>query len=451
MNTTTRFVRWTSLGAFIMTSCALTIVACDSSDDSPADPTPSNDAGGTPTDAASADVAVNDAGSDTGPEIIVDASAEPVACSETPCVLDLAAGASSACARLQDGTVRCWGSNASGELGRGPEAGDLSGTPSAVADLANVTQLSGAISVPSDAYCARRSDGTVACWGSNAFGVLGRSVDGAVDVESSPTAMAVEGASDVTSIAIGRSMACATHSTPGMTCWGDNVSGQMPDQPLGDGVPFGPTRLTSIGKIDGLALADRGTVALAANASLQSWGLRGDMFGPNVGVLGREVSLDVAPPGPVDLAHVSATAASEGRACAIANGQVHCWGVGANGTSSVYPSPIALNAPIGVYAQTIALGRRTACATLSDGSARCWGDNTRGQLGAGDSEVHFGTVVVAGLAARPVRMVTMDSATCAVLVTGGVQCWGGNSLGQLGIGKADPLTHLQPETVGISP
>ncbi|AKV04014.1 regulator of chromosome condensation RCC1 [Labilithrix luteola] len=451
MKTTTRLVRWTTLGFGIWASCAFAIVACSSSDDTPPRETPSNDAGGTPTDAASADVAVNDAASDTGAEVIVDAAVDPVACSVTPCVLELAAGASSVCARVEDGTVRCWGSNASGELGRGPEGGDLSGTPSAVAGLANVTQLSGAISVPSDAYCARRSDGTVACWGSNTFGVLGRVVDGAVDVESSPTAMAVEGASGVASIAIGRSMACAAHTTSGMTCWGDNVSGQMPGQPLGDGVPFGPSRLDSVGKLDALALADRGTVALASNASLESWGLRGDMFGPGVGVLGREVSLDVAPPGRIDLAHASAVAASEGRACAIANGQVHCWGVGANGTSSVYPSPVALSAPKGVYAQTIAVGRKTACATLSDGSARCWGDNTRGQLGGGDSEVHFGAVVVAGLSARPVRMVTMDSATCAVLVTGGVQCWGGNSLGQLGIGKADPLTHLQPETVGISP
>lgn len=451
MKTTTRLVRWTSLGVIMLASCAVTVVACDSSDDTPPGETTANDAGGTPADAASADVALNDAASDTGPEVVVDASAEPVACSVTPCVLDLAAGAASVCALLQDGTVRCWGSNASGELGRGPDNGDLSGTPSPVTGLATVTQLSGAISVPSDAYCARRSDGTAACWGSNAFGILGRTVEGAVDVESSPTAMPVEGVEGVASVAVGRSVACALHTTSGMTCWGDNVSGQMPGQPLGDGIPFGPTPLLASGKFDGLALADRGTIARAATSSLESWGLRGDMFGANVGVLGREVSLDVAPPGPIDLARVSAVAASEGRACAIANGQVHCWGVGANGTSSVYPSPIALSTPKGVYAQTIAVGRKTACATLSDGSARCWGDNTRGQLGAGDSEVRFGVAVVAGLSARPVRMAVMDSATCAVLVTGGVQCWGGNSLGQLGIGKADPLTHLQPETVGISP
>jgi len=38
--------------------------------------------------------------------------------------------------------------------------------------------------------------------------------------------------------------------------------------------------------------------------------------------------------------------------------------------------------------RAIAAGRAHACAVLDTGDVRCWGDNSRGQLGAGDAELH---------------------------------------------------------------
>jgi alpha-tubulin suppressor-like RCC1 family protein len=76
--------------------------------------------------------------------------------------LEIAAGFAFACARLDDGTVKCWGDNASGQLG----VGDADGHPSAgkPVDLGRpaVEIAAGLIHM-----CARLDDGTVKCWGDN--------------------------------------------------------------------------------------------------------------------------------------------------------------------------------------------------------------------------------------------------------------------------------------------
>jgi alpha-tubulin suppressor-like RCC1 family protein len=427
---------------------ALAAAACDSGDD----PRPATivDAGGADViDGGASDAPVDAPEVDAG-EPVLDASPEPIVCAVTPCAVEIAAGASSACVRLNDGTVRCWGSNAAGELGRGPDAPLLSGTPAPVGGLANVTQLAGAASDPSDVFCARRADGTAVCWGSNAGGVLGRvDADGAVVTESSPEPAAVNGVSGATGVFVGPAIGCATFADPHVTCWGTNTAAQIPGAPFD--APLPATTIALGSPVIELAVADRGTIARASSGGLVSWGLGGDPLGPNTSLLGREVSLDQAPPGALTLARVSALAAGPTRACAIANGAVYCWGPGPTpGSDSVLPTPAGLGDAIAV-AQTIAVGPSTACATLSDGSTWCWGDNTKGQLGAGDADLRPVPVPVLGLAARAVRMATMNGATCAILVSGAVQCWGRNDKGQLGRGTVDALAHFAPQNVELQP
>lgn len=427
---------------------ALVAVACDSGDDEESRP-PVSEAGDAAVDTAVVDATVSD--SADGAVALVDASAVPVVCSVTPCAVDIAAGADSACVRMQDGTVRCWGSNAGGELGRGPDGGSMSPTPAPVVGLASVTQLSGASSDPGDAYCARLADGSASCWGSNALGVLGRVADGGATTGSSPTPAPVAGLGACTSVAVGRSVACATLASNDVVCWGTNDAAQIPSRPLGADTTYPATTFALPGPSTQLAVADRGTVALTSSGELFSWGLRGDALGPSTGVLGREVSLESAPPDKVTLAHVSAVAGNIGRVCAIANGRVHCWGAGpTSGSDSVYPTPVGIGGSV-AFVQTLSVGPRTVCATLSDGTAQCWGNNAKGQLGNGNTDLQPLPVAVVGLAGRPVRIATMDAATCALLSTGAVQCWGENNKGQLGIGTADALGHLEPKTVGLSP
>jgi alpha-tubulin suppressor-like RCC1 family protein len=80
----------------------------------------------------------------------------------------LSAGSYHTCALLADGSVWCWGYNAFGEVGDG--TGFTRALPTLVKGLS-----SGVISIGAGAYhsCAVKADGTTWCWGANGSGQLG--------------------------------------------------------------------------------------------------------------------------------------------------------------------------------------------------------------------------------------------------------------------------------------
>jgi alpha-tubulin suppressor-like RCC1 family protein len=82
-------------------------------------------------------------------------------------VTAIAAGASHACALLEDQTVACWGDGFYGDLGSPVTMS--SPTPIAVRGVDHVT----AIAASNIRTCALRSDASVWCWGYNAGGVFG--------------------------------------------------------------------------------------------------------------------------------------------------------------------------------------------------------------------------------------------------------------------------------------
>jgi alpha-tubulin suppressor-like RCC1 family protein len=85
-----------------------------------------------------------------------------------------------------------------------------------------------------------------------------------------------------------------------------------------------------------------------------------------------------------------ATAVSVGsyHACALVTGApLQCWGYNNDGqlgdpsglTQRSTPGDVPLISP----ATTISCGHQFTCAALADGTARCWGRNTHGELGDG--------------------------------------------------------------------
>jgi alpha-tubulin suppressor-like RCC1 family protein len=100
-------------------------------------------------------------------------------------------------------------------------------------------------------------------------------------------------------------------------------------------------------------------------------------------------------------------------------------------------------------ATAISTGDYHTCALILDGTVQCWGGNTYGQLGDGTSTGPQ-TCYGAGCSTTPVMVSGISTATaisagsehtCALLSDGSVQCWGWNSDGQLGIG-----TNTGPQT-----
>jgi alpha-tubulin suppressor-like RCC1 family protein len=240
-------------------------------------------------------------------------------------VAHLALGAWHSCALMKDGTVECWGADGDGQLGNGVQK--ESRLPVKVGGLAHVSQIA-----TGDFHsCALLQDGTVDCWGMNLYGELG---DGDAEDTRSPTP--VHGLTQVAQLAAGGGTTCAVRKDGQVFCWGANDDGQ-----LGDGTtrarqePTPVKGLPAKDRVIQVAVAPGGssgihTCVLTARGRVLCWG--GDRYGQ----LGDEGGVDsvTTPSNRVAVGNkVSQIALGEGHSCALTRvGTVVCWGVG-------YPFP----------------------------------------------------------------------------------------------------------------
>lgn len=131
----------------------------------------------------------------------------------------LVAGTAHTCALKQDGTVFCWGDNPVGQLGNGSNV--ASAEPVRVIDgagqpLADVVELAAG----GDTTCARRANGTVLCWGGNSDGQVG---DGSAEPRASATEVVLAPGAPFThavELALEPGKSCARRSDGSLWCWG---------------------------------------------------------------------------------------------------------------------------------------------------------------------------------------------------------------------------------------
>ncbi len=354
----------------------------------------------------------------------------------------LAAGESHTCFVVADGSVRCWGDNASGQLGSGPFGQD-SNVPVAIS---TATGLTNAVSVTAGAAhnCALRADGVVFCWGRNSRGQLGNNSGNAsnVPVQVSTTT----GLTNAVALTAGFDHTCALRSDGAAFCWGDNREGQLGNNTSGEPsrVPVQVTLFDTTVDFKAVALTSGGvhSCAIGANGRMFCWGsnTQGQLgFGATGG------SSDV--PFPVStatgLTNVVAVAAGFLHTCALrVDGRLFCWGdnllgtLGNNSIGGLSNVPVAVSTASGLTnAVALAAGFSHNCALRGDGVVFCWGINDIGELGTGSSGGSNPTPVPVSIAnglANVVALAPGTFHTCALRADSALFCWGGNSSGQLG-------------------
>ena len=126
-----------------------------------------------------------------------------------PLMTQIVAGARHFCARISDGTVRCWGDDARGQLGLDPAGGDAD-AGATVTGLTGVTQISAA----GTTTCARLEDQSVRCWGGNDHGQLGRALDPPTDEDPHPIPERVA-IDAVARVDVGERSVCSTTAAGG--------------------------------------------------------------------------------------------------------------------------------------------------------------------------------------------------------------------------------------------
>lgn len=158
------------------------------------------------------------------------------------------------------------------------------------------------------------------------------------------------------------------------------------------------------------------------------------------------------------LAHpLPVLAAGSAHSCAIGAGPaVRCWGANSYGQLGVGDSAArgdqsgqlgaalpAVDLGAEFVPAAIACGENFSCARSLAGAVKCWGENAFGQLGQGDidhrglSPVQLGTALRAvdlGTELPAIAIAAGKKHACALLEGGAIKCWGGNSSGQLGLG-----------------
>ena len=351
-------------------------------------------------------------------------------------------GGAHTCALLNSGALKCWGYGYYGQLGNG-----TSGNPADTYIPQDVTGLDHGVVDVAAGYlstCALLDTGQVKCWGllSALFANTPQNVAG---LESG-----------VTSLVMGSDHLCTLHAGGQVKCLGGNDSGQ-----LGDGT--NSARMNPV-TVPGL---ESGVVSLGAglahncaafnNGQLHCWGSDG------TGELGIGTTTAAIQPWPVATLRfesLAGLATGSNYTCAFnTSGKLYCWGLNNSGNLGTgapdfmsYPLPqVVSGIPSG--ASQVAAGTHT-CAVVN-GAAKCWGRNDVGQLGNGTQETASTPVQVSGLTSGVSKISVTPYAdqahTCAV-VNGAAYCWGGNFVGQLGIGTYGDNNgiHTPQAVVGLS-
>lgn len=296
------------------------------------------------------------------------------------------AGKYHSCAALVDGSARCWGLGTSGQLGDGASVTRL--TPVVVSGLSGVTS----IAAGGAHTCATLSSGQARCWGANTYGQLGtNSTTSAATpravlyrATSTSTIVNLAGASEIET---GAFASCARISSGAVVCWGRNNYGQ-----LGDGTTTNrtlPVAASGISTAVDVAVGDNHACAVTSNTRVRCWGMNlmgqlgdGTQTARSTPVeMRRAVSRTLTYP----IINVTSAAAGQYHTCLRSAGETWCVGQNDDGQLgrpiTPYLELLAVSTDPMLTATEVSAGGAHTCLRRPNGTVRCFGDDSYGQIG----------------------------------------------------------------------
>ena len=300
------------------------------------------------------------------------------------------AGTKHTCAILNDDSLVCWGSNLDGLLGNGSSIPSVSENPLRL-ELGR-GRTARALDIDEQHSCAILDDGSLVCWGFNAFGQLG---DGSIATRRIPTGVDLEDGKTAVSVSTGEYSTCAILNDNSLVCWGANGFGQLGiNNTANQSAPMGVAFAEQETSMD-VGVGSNHACAILSDNSVACWG-RNEEGQLGVGTSSNEV-------------------------CSVGGTDYDC-----------IKTPQAVNLGTNRTASGVALGQYHTCALLDNGSVKCWGENGRGQLGDGTSTDRNTPVAVSLPARRSAKRIhAKGNNSCAILDDNSIVCWGGNDFGQL--------------------
>lgn len=377
-----------------------------------------------------------------------------------PTLLDVQAGLLHTCVLFGSGAVKCWGGNPSGELGYGhtdalgDEPGEL---PTPDLDLGGkVVEIAAGYSHT----CARLEDGAVRCWGENTYGQLGYGhTDPVGDAPGQMPPPDVQLGGPAVALSAGLRHTCAVLATGEVRCWGWNYYGQLGlghTEDIGDEPGEMPPPPAPIGEdIESISSGWHFNCITRAGGEVRCWGSDFDgSLGDADGIVdsrGDEPGELPTPPVLVG-APVAQLSGGHSTVCTLLmDGAVRCWGngeygaLGAGNTEDRGHDPGDMPPPAvdlgGVGVQLVTRFLRT-CVRMDTGKLRCWGDAmAEDNIDHIDDEPGEMPPPDVPLPGSVQRVGGGDHHMCAIMVDGNLRCWGYGVDGQLGLGEKQSVYY----------
>ena len=279
--------------------------------------------------------------------------------------VSVSAGRYHTCGVKPDGSVKCW----SGNRLDGRRDG-ISRTSSNDTDRGQTTPPEGqfaSVSAGGDHTCGVRTDGSVACWGSDEYG------------QTTPP----EG--QFASVSAGSTHTCGVRTDDSVACWGNHDAAQATPPE---------------GQFASVSARNRQTCGVRTDGSVACWGWDENGFS--------------LPPPP------------EGQFASVSAGYWHTCGVRTDGSVACWGKNDAAQATLEGQFASVSVGKNHICGVRTDGSVACWDKDYAAQarLGGQFASVYDDD----GRATPPEGQFASVSAgryhTCGVRTDGSVACWG---------------------------